>query len=72
MNLSSTVGWITTSPKVFGYDMHDNIQANKFTLKAEFPNNLYQPFGLSQDISTCPYQKLEDIFNLDTILKSLK
>lgn len=72
MNLPSTVGWITTSPKVFGYDMHDNIQANKFTLKAEFPNNLYQPFGLSQDISTCPYQKLEDIFNLDTILKSLK
>jgi hypothetical protein len=52
--------------------MHTNIQANDFTLKVDFPNNLYQPFGLSQDITSCPYQKLEDIFNVDKIIKSLK
>ena len=70
--LPSTVCWVTTKPEIFGYGMHTNIQANDFTLKVDFPNNLYQPFGLSQDITSCPYQKLEDIFNVDKIIKSLK
>ena len=43
-----------------------------FTLEVDFPNNLYQPFGLSQDITSCPYQKLEDVFDVDKIIKSLK
>ena len=70
--LPSTVCWITTKPEVFGYEMHNNIKPNDFTLPVDFPNNLYQPFGLSQDITSCPYQKLEDIFNVDKIIKSLK
>ncbi len=70
--LPSTVCWVTTKPEVFGYEMHDNIKANDFTLAVDFPNNLYQPFGLSQDITSCPYQKLEDIFDVDKIIKSLK
>jgi len=52
--------------------MHNNISANNFTLKIDFPNNLYQPFALSQDISSCPYDKLEDVFNDSIIIKSLK
>jgi len=71
-NLSSTVCWVTTKPEVFGYEMHTNIKANDFTLKVDFPNNLYQPFALSQDITSCPYQKLEDIFDVNKIIKSLK
>ena len=71
-NLPSTVCWVTTKPEVFGYELHNNIKANKFTLPVGFPNNLYQPFALSQDISSCPYQKLEDVFNVDEIIKSLK
>jgi len=71
-NLPSTVCWVTTKPEVFGYELHNNIKANKFTLPVDFPNNLYQPFALSQDISSCPYQKLEDIFDVDRIIKSLK
>jgi len=70
--LSSTVCWVTTKPEVYGYEMHDNIKANDFTLSVDFLNNLYQPFGLSQDITTCPYQKLEDVFDVDKIIKSLK
>jgi len=70
--LPSTVCWVTTKPEVFGYEMHDNIKANNFTLPVDFPNNLYQPFALSQDISTCPFQKLEDIFDDQAIIKSLK
>ena len=71
-NLKSTVCWITTKPEVFGYDMHDNIKANDFTLPIEFPNNLYQPFSLAQDITSCPYGRMEDIFDVDKIIKSLK
>tara|TARA_R110000744_G_scaffold87171_1_gene170316 strand:+ start:1410 stop:2285 length:876 start_codon:yes stop_codon:yes gene_type:complete len=70
--LKSTVCWGTTTPEVFGYEMHNNIKANKFTLKVDFPTNLYQPFLLSQDVSSAPYARLEDIFNTDTIIKSLK
>lgn len=71
-NLPSTVCWVTTKPEVFGYEIHKNIKANPFTLSTDFPNNLYQPFTLAQDITTCPYSKLEDIFNVDKIIKSLK
>ena len=71
-NLPSTVCWVTTSPKVFGYDMHNNIEANPFTLKAEFPNNLYQPFALSQDISSCPYKNDLEIFDINKVIDSIK
>ena len=71
-NLPSTVCWVTTKPSVFGYDLHTNIGPNYFTLKVDFPNNLYQPFGLSQDITSCPYQNTQDIFQTDSIIKSLK
>lgn len=71
-NLKSTVCWVTTKPEIFGYDSNINIKANPFTLKVDFPNNLYQPFGLSQDISTMPYQNLQDVFNDDEIISSLK
>ena len=70
--LKSTVCWITTKPEQFGYNLHTNIKSKPFTLKVDFPNNLYQPFGLSQDMTTCPYAKLSDIFNDKEIIKSLK
>jgi ADP-heptose:LPS heptosyltransferase len=70
--LKSTVCWSTTEPEIFGYDMHDNIKANEYTLPVDFPNNLYQPFSLSQDITSCPYSNLEDIFTTQTIINSLK
>lgn len=71
-NLPSTVCWVTTKPEVFGYDLHTNIKANKFTLPIDFPNNLYQPFGLAQEITTMPYQKLQDVFNDKDVIDSLK
>jgi len=71
-NLPSTVCWITTVPEVFGYELHNNIKANEFNLSVDFPENLYQPFNLAQDITSCPYSKLEDIFDVGKIIKSLK
>jgi len=71
-NLPSTVCWVTTKPEVFGYELHNNIQANKFTLQPDTSNSLYQPFELAQDIATIPYQNLEDVFDCNTIINSLK
>jgi len=70
--LPSTVCWVTTHPSIFGYGLHSNIEANPFTLKATFPNNLYQPFGLAQDITSCPYSSQKDIFNDDKVIESLR
>lgn len=71
-NLKSTVCWVTTKPEVFGYDFNSNIKSNPFDLKVDFPNNLYQPFSLAQDISSCPYSNLDKAFDDNVIIKSLK
>lgn len=70
--LPSTVCWITTNPKVFGYGIHTNIKANEFNLDVSYSENLYQPFALTQDISTCPYQSTADIFNTNQIIQALR
>lgn len=72
LGLKSTVCWVTTKPKVFGYPLHDNISANKWDLKVDYPNNLYQPFSLSQDITSCPYSNTNKIFNSSKIINSIK
>ena len=67
----STICWVTTNPKVFGYKLHDNILANKFTKEPNFQNAGYQPFNLSEDISTIPYNKFEEVFDINKIVKSI-
>jgi len=71
-NLPSTVCWVLTQPEVLGYRLHNNIKANKFTLQADYSNKLYEPFALSEDITTCPYGDLRQVFNDNQIIKSLK
>lgn len=71
LNLPSTVLWIGTSPKVFGYNIHKNILAklpNKanqligsYTFDYQFENNLHE----------CPYIDIKDIFNINQILNSI-
>lgn len=67
----STVLWIGTDPKVFGYPIHDNIRA---TEKKGFnlPDSTlfdYSFEGLSHE---CPYRSEEEMFNLDEIIDSIK
>tara|TARA_R110000796_G_C14564288_1_gene435171 strand:+ start:3800 stop:4663 length:864 start_codon:yes stop_codon:yes gene_type:complete len=71
LNLPSTVCWVTTKPEVFGYNLHDNIVANEFTGTPDYNNKLFQPFGLTEDITSCPYKDTKDIFNVNEILLSL-
>jgi ADP-heptose:LPS heptosyltransferase len=67
----STVCWVTTKPKVFGYKLHNNIQANAFTKEPQLQNSIYQPFNLAQDISSIPYNDLREVFDVNKIIKSI-
>lgn len=72
LKLKSTVCWVTTSPTVFGYNLHDNILANPFTKKPILSHAGYEPFHLSQDISSLAYNNLNEIFDTNKIIASLK
>ena len=71
INLPSIVFWIGTSPKVFGYNLHKNIIAklpkranqlvNSYTFDYQFQNNNHE----------CPYLNINDMFNIQKIIKDL-
>ena len=71
LNLKSTVCWVTTKPEIFGYEMHDNIKANPFTKEPIIKDKAYQPFELSENIHTIPYNNLREIFDIDKIIESV-
>ena len=71
LSLPSTVAWIGTNPKVFGYDMHKNIQANEPTREVDLNHPHYQKYLLFQDISSIPYNDLNEVFDKKLIINSL-
>lgn len=68
LNLSSTVLWVGTSPKVFGYKIHTNVEAKlpqtanqligSYTFDYQFENNIHE----------CPYMNVKEMFDIDQIL----
>lgn len=72
LELPSIVCWIGTSPKVFGYDMHGNIEANAPDKELNLDHPYLQRMPLFEDISRCPYTELSNIFNSEDIIKALK
>jgi len=71
LNLPSTVAWVGTNPNVFGYEMHKNILANKPTRESNFQHPHYQKHLLYQDISTIPYNDLNEVFDASSLIKAL-
>ena len=71
MDVKSTVCWVTTKPKIFGYEIHDNVIAEPFTKEPQIQNSVYQPFNLAQDISSIPYNDLKEVFDINKIIKSI-
>ena len=68
----STVLWIANSPKVFGYEMHTNIEANDETATPELRNAYLGKYNIGGDPIEFPYNKETDIFTVDQIIKSLQ
>ena len=71
LNKKSTVCWISTKPETFGYKLHDNIRANAFTKEPTLTQAIYEPFGLSEDVSSIPYNDLTEIFDTNKIITSI-
>lgn len=72
MNMSSTVLWVANSPKVFGYNIHDNILCNPFTLKPELRSSFFSKFNILGDLLEFPYNNEQEIFNIDNVITSIK
>jgi len=71
LDLPSTVCWIANKPKVFGYELHDNIQSNPFTNKPELRNAYLSKFNIAGDLIEFPYNSENEIFNVEAIIESL-
>ena len=71
LNKKSTVLWVGTSPKVFGYNIHTNIEAKlpqranqligSYTFDYQFENNIHE----------CPYMNVKDMFSIEDVLHSI-
>jgi ADP-heptose:LPS heptosyltransferase len=72
LNLPSVVAWIGTNPKVFGYDMHQNIIANEPTKPTNIEHHYYQKHLLFEDLSTFPYNDFNEVFDVKQIINALK
>ena len=57
---------------IFGYDMHDNIVSNTFTVQPELRNSYLQQFNIVGDLLEFPYNTEDEIFNVDQIIESIK
>jgi hypothetical protein len=68
-NLPSTVLWIGTSPKLFGYDVHDNIVA-EIPENQKLPDSYLFDYDFEGQLHDYPF-KHENIFDLNEIIKSL-
>jgi ADP-heptose:LPS heptosyltransferase len=72
LNKPSTVLWIANTSKVFGYNVHDNIQANPFTAKGDLKNSYFGKFNIVGALEEFPYNNELEIFNIEDVITSLK
>lgn len=66
---SSTVLWIGTSPKVFGYPNHRNIVAELPDIK--LPNSYLFDYDFTGQLHECPIKDFTGVFNLQEIIDSI-
>jgi hypothetical protein len=71
MKLSSTVLWVGTSPKVFGYDMHSNIQANPPKFQPKLISSYLFDYDFTGEPIQCPYDNVFEMFDLKQIIETV-
>lgn len=69
MNLPSTVLWVATSPKIFGYEMHNNIVADIPT-DVKLPDSYMFDYNFNGETHECPLMD-DNIFNVNQIIETL-
>lgn len=71
-NKSATVGWISNSPTVFGYDIHDNILASGAeSFRHRIDSYLEEEDWTGGRFHECPYDNIGNMFDKDRFVKSI-
>ena len=71
LDKKSTVLWVGTSPKVFGYKMHTNIEAKLPKRANQLIGSYTFDFQFENNIHECPYMNINDIFDVNLVLTSI-
>lgn len=71
-NLPSTVLWVGTSPKMFGYKVHTNIEANPPKGHTKLVDSYIFDYDFNGHPHECPYMNDTEMFDIDRISKSLQ
>ena len=71
LNLPSTVLWVGTSPKVFGYELHSNVIAKDPINKPKLINSYLFDYSFGGEVLECPYNDVNEIFELKDIFESI-
>jgi hypothetical protein len=71
MKLPSTVLWVGTSPKVFGYDLHSNIKANPPKHKPKLLTSYLFDYDFIGDSTQCPYDDVFEIFDFKKVTDTI-
>lgn len=72
LGMSSVVTWVGTNPNVFGYGNNINIIANKPNRVVVKENNGYTKYQLFEDMTSIPYNNLDDVFDINLIINELE
>lgn len=71
-NKKATVGWISNSPVVFGYDIHDNILASgSESFRHRIDSYLESDDWTGGRFHECPYDNMEKLFDKDQFVESI-
>ena len=71
MQLPSTVLWVGTSPKNFGYKLHYNINPNPPKGNVKIPGSYLFDYGFDGFAHECPYTDVNEMFKIEDIFKSI-
>lgn len=71
MDLKSTVLWIGTSPKNFGYDMHTNVVAKPPKGNVKMIDSYLFDYSFEGIIHECPYNSIDEMFNMYEVFKAI-
>jgi hypothetical protein len=71
LNLSSVVLWNGTSPKVFGHEIHTNIETTK-PRNFKLPGSYLFDFDFMGVEYEYPFNEREDIFDIDQIIEAIE
>lgn len=67
----STTLWVVNSPKVFGYQLHDNILPNPENNTPDLRFSFYNKYNIVGAPNEFPYLSERNIFNVDSVITSI-